>query len=185
LVTSWSKKRGGQASRRLQQEQGGAPDRQDEGLQPLRNRLHNAPIEESAVDLLRALDCIPLATTQATAYFNQCTRTTVASYLYEFWRNNKKRVSLLNWDKMAEKLNRQALEERKKGLGEGHSDTLTSVYCLAHPLQTLRQYTELAGLYQKACDEYTQQLGFQHLTSVACRSHFAAMRQEAEQAWAA
>ena len=35
----------------------------DRGLQRLRNKLHNAPIEESAVDLLRALDCIPLTTT--------------------------------------------------------------------------------------------------------------------------
>jgi hypothetical protein len=38
----------------------------DEGLQPLRNKLHNAPIEESAVDLLCVLDRIHLAITQAT-----------------------------------------------------------------------------------------------------------------------
>jgi hypothetical protein len=121
------------------------------------------------MDLLRALDCIPLATTRTTAYFNQCTRITVASYLVEFWRNNKQRESQLNGDKEAEKLNRQAFEEREKELGERHPNTLISVYCLAHLLQTLRQYTEVTGLYQRARDDYTHQLGFQYPTSVACR----------------
>jgi hypothetical protein len=44
---------------------------ESEGLQLLRNKLHNPPIEESAVDLLHALDCIPLAVTQAAAYINR------------------------------------------------------------------------------------------------------------------
>ncbi|KAJ4333554.1 hypothetical protein N0V95_009391 [Ascochyta clinopodiicola] len=52
-----------------------------EGLQLLRNKLHDPPIEESAVELLRALDCIPLAVTQAAAYINRRARMTVASYL--------------------------------------------------------------------------------------------------------
>jgi hypothetical protein len=73
----------------------------NEGLQLLRNKL------------LRTLDCMPLATTRATAYFNQYTRITGASYLDEFRRNSKKRESLANWYKEAEKLNRQALEERE------------------------------------------------------------------------
>jgi predicted 2-oxoglutarate/Fe(II)-dependent dioxygenase YbiX len=66
------------------------------------------------VDLLRALHYIPFAITQATVYFNRRSRTTVASYLHELWRNNKKRQSLLSWDKKAEKLTRQALEEWEK-----------------------------------------------------------------------
>jgi hypothetical protein len=76
----------------------------------------------------------------------------VASYLEEFWRNNKKHESLLDGDKEAEKLSRQALEEQEKELGERPPDTLTSVYCLAHLLQTLHQYAEVAGIYQRGCD---------------------------------
>ena len=69
-----------------------------EGLQLLRNKLGDPPLEESAVELLRALDCIPLAISQAAAYINRRARITVAGYLSEFRRNNKKRESLLNWD---------------------------------------------------------------------------------------
>jgi tetratricopeptide (TPR) repeat protein len=69
-----------------------------EGLQLLRNKLQDPPIEESAVELLHALNHIPLAITQAAAYINRRARITVAGYLDEFWGNNKKRESLLNWD---------------------------------------------------------------------------------------
>jgi hypothetical protein len=61
-----------------------------EGLQLLRNKLEDQPFKESAVELLRALDCIPLAISQAAAYINRRARMTVASYLDEFWKNNKK-----------------------------------------------------------------------------------------------
>ncbi|KAH6612995.1 hypothetical protein C7974DRAFT_322280, partial [Boeremia exigua] len=71
---------------------------EDEGLQLLRNKLRDPPIEESAVELLHALDCIPLAVTQAAAYINRRTRMTVAGYLKDFQRNRMKRESLLNWD---------------------------------------------------------------------------------------
>jgi tetratricopeptide (TPR) repeat protein len=69
-----------------------------ESLQLLRMKLGDSPLEERATDLLRALDYIPLAITQAAAYINQSARMTVAGYLNEFQRNNKKRESLLNWD---------------------------------------------------------------------------------------
>ncbi|CAN9424569.1 unnamed protein product [Alternaria alternata] len=69
-----------------------------EGLQLLRNKLQDAPVEESAVDLLRALDCIPLAVVQAAAFINRRGRMTVAGYLAEFRKDSKKRKSLLNWD---------------------------------------------------------------------------------------
>ena len=69
-----------------------------EGLKLLRNKLRDPPIEESAVDLLHALDCIPLAITQAAAYINRRARMTVTSYIVEFRRNSKKREILLNWD---------------------------------------------------------------------------------------
>ncbi|KAF2819475.1 hypothetical protein CC86DRAFT_246282, partial [Ophiobolus disseminans] len=71
---------------------------EDEGLQLLRNKLRDPPINESAVELLQALDYIPLAITQAAAYINRRARMTVAGYLIEFRRSNKKRESLLNWD---------------------------------------------------------------------------------------
>jgi hypothetical protein len=71
---------------------------ESEGLQLLWNKLQDLPSEESAVDLLHALDCIPLAITQAAAYINQRAHMTTASYLDEFQRNNKKREHLLNWD---------------------------------------------------------------------------------------
>jgi tetratricopeptide (TPR) repeat protein len=71
---------------------------ESQGLQLLWNKLQDLPSEESAVDLLRALDCIPLAITQAAAYINQRAHMTTASYLDEFQRNNKKREHLLNWD---------------------------------------------------------------------------------------
>ncbi|KAI4940870.1 hypothetical protein J4E91_011127 [Alternaria rosae] len=69
-----------------------------EGLQLLRNKLRDPLVEEGAVDLLRALDCIPLAVAQAAAYINRRGRITVAGYLAEFRKNSKKRESLLNWD---------------------------------------------------------------------------------------
>jgi tetratricopeptide (TPR) repeat protein len=71
---------------------------ESEGLQLLRNKLEDLPHEESAIELLRALDCIPLAISQAAAYINRRARMTVIGYLDEFRRNSKKRESLLNWD---------------------------------------------------------------------------------------
>jgi tetratricopeptide (TPR) repeat protein len=70
---------------------------ESEGLQLLRNKLQHPPLEESAVELLQALDCIPLAISQAAAYINRRARMTVAGYLSEFRRNKKKQESLLNW----------------------------------------------------------------------------------------
>jgi tetratricopeptide (TPR) repeat protein len=69
-----------------------------EGLQLLRNKLRDPPNEDSAVELLRALDGIPLAISQAAAYINRRARMTIASYLTGFRRNSKKQESLLNWD---------------------------------------------------------------------------------------
>ncbi|KAF9698264.1 hypothetical protein EKO04_003931 [Ascochyta lentis] len=63
---------------------------EDEGLQLLRNKLRDPPVKESAVALLHALDCIPLAVAQAAAYINRRARITVAGYLKEFQRNSKK-----------------------------------------------------------------------------------------------
>jgi predicted metallopeptidase len=69
---------------------------ESEGLQLLRNKLQNPPIEESSIKLLHALNRIPLTISQAAAYINRRARITIASYLTKFQRNNKKQESLLN-----------------------------------------------------------------------------------------
>ena len=71
---------------------------ESEGLQLLRNKLRDPPNEESAVELMRTLDCVPLAITQAAAYINRGVRITIARYLGNFRESSKKRESLLNWD---------------------------------------------------------------------------------------
>jgi tetratricopeptide (TPR) repeat protein len=71
---------------------------ESQGLQLLRNKLQDTSTEDGAVDLLRALDYIPLAITQAAAYINRRARMTVSGYLDEFCRNDKKKENLLNRD---------------------------------------------------------------------------------------
>ncbi|KAF2195356.1 hypothetical protein K469DRAFT_543332, partial [Zopfia rhizophila CBS 207.26] len=63
----------------------------------LRNKLLATSNEEgAAMKLLRTLDYMPLAITQATAYINRRARMTIAGYVDEFHANNKRRESLLN-----------------------------------------------------------------------------------------
>ncbi|KAF1812001.1 hypothetical protein P152DRAFT_488337, partial [Eremomyces bilateralis CBS 781.70] len=69
-----------------------------QGLQLLRNKLLQDALTDDTIDLLRALDYIPLAITQAAAYINRQARMTIPKYLDEFRRNNNKRENLLNWD---------------------------------------------------------------------------------------
>jgi tetratricopeptide (TPR) repeat protein len=69
----------------------------NQGLQLLQNKLNDSSTE-GAVDLLRALDYIPLAITQAAAYINRRARMTISAYLSEFLANDKKRESLINQD---------------------------------------------------------------------------------------
>jgi len=73
----------------------------------------------------------------------------------------------------AERLNRRALEGRKKELGEQHPDTLTSVYCLAYLLQKQTRYEGASELHKRACYGYQQKLGSQHPTTIACVNHYA------------
>jgi tetratricopeptide (TPR) repeat protein len=70
----------------------------DQSLQLLRNKLEEMPDQEGAAELVRALDFLPLAITQAAAYINRGARMTVSGYLAEFHRNDRRRESLLNWD---------------------------------------------------------------------------------------
>lgn len=67
----------------------------DQGLQLLNNKLQETPKRESALDLLLALDYMPLAISQATAYINRGARMTTSGYLDEFRISSKNRESLL------------------------------------------------------------------------------------------
>ncbi|RYP51983.1 hypothetical protein DL768_002779 [Monosporascus sp. mg162] len=70
-----------------------------QGLQLLRNKLNGDFDKDSAADLLRALDYIPLAITQAAAYINRrAPRVSVKMYLETMQKSDKKKVSLLNSD---------------------------------------------------------------------------------------
>ena len=67
-----------------------------QALQLLRNKLSDT-LDERASELVFTLDYMPLAITQAAAYICQRTpRTSVASYLEELRKNDKKRAYLLS-----------------------------------------------------------------------------------------
>ncbi|EXK25866.1 hypothetical protein FOMG_17520 [Fusarium oxysporum f. sp. melonis 26406] len=70
-----------------------------QGLQLLQNKLDGDFDGNAATDLLRALDRIPLAITQAAAYINRrAPRVSVKTYLDTFQESDKKKGSLLNKD---------------------------------------------------------------------------------------
>jgi hypothetical protein len=68
-------------------------------------------------------------------------------------------------------MNRRALAGRETALGLEHPDTLTSVYCLAYLLQSLKRYNEALDLYNRACSGYKDTLGLDHPTTQACSKH--------------
>ncbi|KPA40104.1 kinesin light chain 3 [Fusarium langsethiae] len=73
---------------------------EEQALELLQRRLENKTDEAAAKDLVRTLDCIPLAVNQAAAYINRRSpRVTIKSYLSEFHRSEKRRDSLLRSDK--------------------------------------------------------------------------------------
>ncbi|KAH6976828.1 P-loop containing nucleoside triphosphate hydrolase protein [Ilyonectria destructans] len=70
-----------------------------QALQLFRNKLQGDSDKTAAADLLRALDYIPLAITQAAAYINRrAPRISVKTYLDAFRESDKKKGSLLNSD---------------------------------------------------------------------------------------
>ncbi|KAF2788012.1 hypothetical protein K505DRAFT_117610, partial [Melanomma pulvis-pyrius CBS 109.77] len=76
-------------------------DRLDEGqaLQLLQNKLHDTPSSEDTSNLLRTLDYLPLAITQAAAYIHRhAPRATISSYINEFQRSDQSKENLLNQD---------------------------------------------------------------------------------------
>lgn len=72
----------------------------DQALQVLRNGLESEADEAAAVELVAVLGHIPLAVNQAAAYINRRhPRVSVASYLEEFRKSEKRKDSLLRSDK--------------------------------------------------------------------------------------
>ncbi|KAH7124548.1 hypothetical protein EDB81DRAFT_872342 [Dactylonectria macrodidyma] len=70
-----------------------------QALQLFRNKLQGDSDKTAAADLLRALDYIPLAITQAAAYINRrAPRISVKTYLDAFRESDRKKGSLLNSD---------------------------------------------------------------------------------------
>jgi tetratricopeptide (TPR) repeat protein len=71
-----------------------------QGLQLLHHKLSAATLndQEGAIQLVRTLDYMPLAITQAAAYINRRAHMTIAGYLSEFRANDKRRASLLHQD---------------------------------------------------------------------------------------
>ncbi|OQD66308.1 hypothetical protein PENDEC_c049G02404 [Penicillium decumbens] len=66
-------------------------------LNLLRNSLGQYYVEKDAEDLIRALDCVPLALAQAAAYIKLRTpRWSIREYLDDFHSNDAQRVRLLN-----------------------------------------------------------------------------------------
>ncbi|KAJ4175526.1 hypothetical protein NW755_014870, partial [Fusarium falciforme] len=74
--------------------------REEQAFELLQRRLQDKADEAAAMDLVRALDCIPLAVNQAAAYINRRSpRVTTESYMNEFRRSEKRKDSLLRSDK--------------------------------------------------------------------------------------
>lgn len=71
-----------------------------QALELLRRTAEAETDDAAAIELVRALDCIPLAVNQAAAYINRRSpRETIASYLEEFRQSEKRKDSLLRSDK--------------------------------------------------------------------------------------
>jgi tetratricopeptide (TPR) repeat protein len=79
----------------------------------------------------------------------------------------------VEWRKLlseAKYLQIRALDGRMSVLGEGHGDTLTSVFNLAQVLHALKEYSEALEFYEKALTGLEENLGPDHPTTEACRN---------------
>ncbi|KAF4341603.1 kinesin light chain 3 [Fusarium beomiforme] len=73
---------------------------EEQALELLQTKLEDKPDQDTAEQLVRTLDCIPLAINQAAAYINRRSpRVTAKSYMDEFCRSEKRKDSLLRSDK--------------------------------------------------------------------------------------
>ncbi|KAF2186324.1 TPR-like protein [Zopfia rhizophila CBS 207.26] len=75
------------------------PMGQAQALALLRNKLECSFEQDDAVALVEALDCMPLAITQAAAYISQrAPRATVSKYLQDLHKGDQERAKLLDMD---------------------------------------------------------------------------------------
>ncbi|PCD20336.1 hypothetical protein AU210_016203 [Fusarium oxysporum f. sp. radicis-cucumerinum] len=75
------------------------PMTREEALMLLENRLGTISDANAAADLVRSLDLVPLAISQAAAYIQmRAPRTSLVQYLNEFRQSESKRVKLLSHD---------------------------------------------------------------------------------------
>ncbi|KAH7459901.1 hypothetical protein FOMA001_g19846 [Fusarium oxysporum f. sp. matthiolae] len=75
------------------------PMTQEEALKLLGNKLGALPDANAAADLVRSLEFVPLAISQAAAYIQmRAPRTSLVQYLNEFRQSESKRVKLLSHD---------------------------------------------------------------------------------------
>ena len=73
---------------------------EDQALELMQSLLEDKLNEDEAGELVRALDCVPLAVKQAAAYINhRSPRVTAKSYLEDFYKSEKRRDNLLRSDK--------------------------------------------------------------------------------------
>jgi tetratricopeptide (TPR) repeat protein len=73
-------------------------------------------------------------------------------------------------------LYQQALEMRRRLLGEEHPDVATSLNNLAGLYESQGRYSEAEPLYQQALEIYERQLGVNHPYTVTCRKNFENLR---------
>lgn len=75
------------------------PMKEEEALALLQKKLFSSVNGDDSVELIRALDCMPLAITQAAAYIEErAPRMTIARYLNELSKSDRNRARLLNKD---------------------------------------------------------------------------------------
>ncbi|KAK8115635.1 hypothetical protein PG984_012137, partial [Apiospora sp. TS-2023a] len=118
----------------------------DQALQLLQNKLHTTANDDDMVDLLDALDCIPLAITQAAAYINRRSRTTVRSYLDEFRRSARRKGSLLgrDWGDLRRDSSASNTYASRKPICCGSAVPYELFYSHGIPDWVLRKYKETA-----------------------------------------
>lgn len=75
------------------------PMYKDQALELLRKKAGNQPDMEHGALLVKALEYMPLAISQAGAYIQQrAPRSSISKYLEEFQKSERRKISLLNWD---------------------------------------------------------------------------------------
>jgi hypothetical protein len=85
------------------------PMDKDHALALLESKVGSQPDKDHSAVLVEALEYMPLAISQAGAYIRErAPRTSISKYLEEFRRSERRKFSLLNWDKESLRRDRSA-----------------------------------------------------------------------------